>query len=154
MPLARKSREVICRRVAVYSGAVKQPLPVPRHGTKWQEALGPFAVALPNLSRQTIDKWAGETIPLSSWAGAYYHLRKAKGQRHQAILRSLTFKWMRILFRSWKERTGMPRGPTWMHCGGVGCQSSRLWQKTPLCLDCLPQGVCWAALRHPFKFSL
>ena len=32
------------------------------------------------FSRQTIVEWAGETVPLSSWAGAYYRLRKAKGR--------------------------------------------------------------------------
>ncbi len=62
------------------------------------------------FSRQTIVEWAGETVPLSSWAGAYYRLRKAKGERHQAILRSLAFKWMRILFRCWKQRTPYDEG--------------------------------------------
>ena len=57
------------------------------------------------FARQTIVEWAGETIPLSSWATPYYRLRKAKGQRHQTILRSLAFKWMRILFRCWKHHT-------------------------------------------------
>ena len=65
--------------------------------------------AVPFRGRPIVE-WAGETVPLSSWAGAYYRLRKAKGERHQAILRSLAFKWMRILFRCWKQRTPYDEG--------------------------------------------
>jgi hypothetical protein len=37
----------------------------------------------------------------SAWARAYYDRQKARGQQHHAIIRSLAFKWMRILFRCW-----------------------------------------------------
>jgi len=36
-------------------------------------------------------------------AKAYYHQQKAKGHRHQSILRSLAYKWQRILFRCWQN---------------------------------------------------
>jgi hypothetical protein len=31
--------------------------------------------------------------------------QRAKGSAHQAALRALAFKWIRILYRCWKDRT-------------------------------------------------
>lgn len=53
--------------------------------------------------RQTFVEWAGQTIMKSLWAKAYYYQQKEKGHRHQSILRSLAFKWQRILFRCWQN---------------------------------------------------
>ncbi len=58
----------------------------------------------PTFLRQTFVEWAAETIPRSYWAKAYYQQQRAKGKRHQAALRALAFKWIRILFRCWKDR--------------------------------------------------
>lgn len=55
--------------------------------------------------RQTFVEWAGETVPRSFWAGAYYRRQREKGHSHQAALRALAFKWIRILYRCWQERT-------------------------------------------------
>ena len=55
--------------------------------------------------RQTFVEWAAETITRSFWAGAYYHQQRAKGCSHQAALRALAFKWIRILFRCWQDGT-------------------------------------------------
>jgi len=59
----------------------------------------------PKFLRQTFVEWAALSIPHCYWASAYYHQQRAKGCRHQAALRSLAFKWIRILYRCWKERT-------------------------------------------------
>jgi transposase len=58
----------------------------------------------PTFLRQTFVEWAAETIPRSYWAKAYYQQQRANGKRHQAALRALAFKWIRILFRCWKDR--------------------------------------------------
>jgi transposase len=58
----------------------------------------------PTFLRQTFVEWAGETIPRSFWAKAYYEQQRAKGLSRQAALRSLAFKWLRILFRCWQDR--------------------------------------------------
>lgn len=55
--------------------------------------------------RQTFVEWAAQTVMKSLWAKAYYQQQKAKGHRHQSILRSLAYKWQRILFRCWQNRT-------------------------------------------------
>ena len=37
--------------------------------------------------------------------GAYYLLQDAKGKGHHTIIRTLAFKWIRILWRCWVDRT-------------------------------------------------
>lgn len=59
----------------------------------------------PKFLRQTFVEWAAETIPRSFWAGAYYRQQRDKGCSHQAALRALAFKWIRILYRCWQTRT-------------------------------------------------
>ena len=61
--------------------------------------------ACPTFVRQTFVEWAAETIPRSFWAGAYYHQQRAKGASHNAAVRALAFKWIRILYRCWVDRT-------------------------------------------------
>ena len=54
--------------------------------------------------RQTFVEWAAQTIPRSFRAKAFYELHRARGARHQAALRALAFKWIRILHRCWLDR--------------------------------------------------
>ena len=54
--------------------------------------------------RQTFVEWAGQTVNKSYWAGAYYWQQRAKGNDHQAAVRALAFKWIRILYRCWQDR--------------------------------------------------
>jgi hypothetical protein len=58
----------------------------------------------PTFPRQTFIEWVGQTIPRSFWANAYYTGCKARGMQHQAALRALAFKWIRILYRCWVDR--------------------------------------------------
>ena len=59
----------------------------------------------PTFVRQTFVEWAAQTINKSFWAGAYYRQQRDKGSSHQAALRALAFKWIRILYRCWQTRT-------------------------------------------------
>jgi transposase len=59
----------------------------------------------PTFLRQTFVEWAAQTINKSYWAGLYYHQQRAKGSSHQAAVRALAFKWIRILYRCWVTRT-------------------------------------------------
>ena len=59
----------------------------------------------PKFLRQTFVEWAAQTINKSFWAGAYYRQQRAKGSSHQAAVRALAFKWIRILYRCWQTRT-------------------------------------------------
>jgi transposase len=59
----------------------------------------------PTFLRQTFVEWAGQTINKSFWAGAFYRQQRDKGCSHQAAVRALAFKWIRILYRCWQTRT-------------------------------------------------
>ena len=59
----------------------------------------------PKFLRQTFVEWAAESIRHSFWAQVYYQQQRAKGKAHQAAVRALAFKWIRILYRCWQERT-------------------------------------------------
>jgi transposase len=59
----------------------------------------------PTFLRQTFVEWAAESIRHSFWARAYYQQQRDKGTSHQAAVRALAFKWIRILFRCWQNRT-------------------------------------------------
>ena len=54
--------------------------------------------------RQTFHEWAGHSIASSDWARAYYEQQRSRGQDHHAAVRALAFKWIRIVFRCWKDR--------------------------------------------------
>jgi hypothetical protein len=57
----------------------------------------------PRFLRQTFVEWAGQTVRYSFWARAYYEQQKLEGKPHSTIIRSLAFKWIRIVFRCWKD---------------------------------------------------
>jgi len=59
----------------------------------------------PKFLRQTFVEWAAESIRHSFWAQLYYQQQRDKGKAHQAAVRALAFKWIRILYRCWQERT-------------------------------------------------
>jgi hypothetical protein len=61
--------------------------------------------ACPKFVRQTFHEWAAHSIASSPWAKAYYEQQRAKGKSRNSAMRSLAFKWIRILFRCWKART-------------------------------------------------
>ena len=58
----------------------------------------------PIFLRQTFVEWANQSRHHCGWAQAYYRMQRAKGNSHPAAMRSLAFKWVRILFRCWKSR--------------------------------------------------
>ena len=58
----------------------------------------------PKFLRQTFVEWAGQSVPKCAWAKAYYQQQRAAGKHHQATLRALAFKWIRILWRCWQDR--------------------------------------------------
>ena len=58
----------------------------------------------PKFMRQSFVEWAGESVRYSFWAKAYYEQQKAKGKPHQTIIRCLAFKWIRIIYRCWKNK--------------------------------------------------
>lgn len=60
--------------------------------------------ACPKFLRQTFHEFARASVKFSSWAKAYVAMRTAAGHRYQEIIRSLAFKWQRIITRCWHNR--------------------------------------------------
>jgi transposase len=55
--------------------------------------------------RQTFHEFAQHSMSKSAWAKAYYDLSRSRGLKHHAAVRALAFKWIRIIYRCWKDRT-------------------------------------------------
>jgi hypothetical protein len=50
-------------------------------------------------------EWAAESPRHAFWAQLYYQQQRDQGTAHQAAVRALAFKWIRILYRCWQDRT-------------------------------------------------
>ena len=59
----------------------------------------------PTFLRQTFVEWAAESTRHSFWAQVYYQQQRDKDKAHQAAVRALACKWIRILYRCWQART-------------------------------------------------
>lgn len=59
----------------------------------------------PKFVRQSFHEFAACSIARSRWARAYYTQQRRRGLKHHAAVRALAYKWIRILFRCWKDRT-------------------------------------------------
>jgi len=66
-------------------------------GTRWR-------FFCPKFTRQAFVEYAGESIRHSEWAQAFYLSQKAKGKSHQAAVRALAYKWIRIIWKGWQTR--------------------------------------------------
>jgi len=65
-----------------------------------------FRHACPKFSRQTFHEWARMTIRYSDWARQFFEEQRRRGKSCNAAIRSLAFKWIRILYACWKQ--GVP----------------------------------------------
>ena len=61
--------------------------------------------ACPKFDRQTFHEFARLSVARSQWARNYVEYYTAKGKKYHTIMRALAFKWMRILFRCWQNRS-------------------------------------------------
>jgi transposase len=55
--------------------------------------------------RQTFHEFAQHSIHHSAWAAAYYAEQRRRGKPHHTAIRALAFKWIRIIWRCWYDRT-------------------------------------------------
>jgi transposase len=61
--------------------------------------------ACPKFMRQSIHEFAAHSRKWCPWAEAFYQTQVSKGKKHNMAVRSLAFKWLRIIFRCWKDGT-------------------------------------------------
>lgn len=62
-----------------------------------------FRRACPKFLRQTFHEFAACSTRKPGWAKAYYEEQRKNHKSHHAAVRSLAYKWIRILFRCWKD---------------------------------------------------
>ena len=60
--------------------------------------------ACPKFLLQTFHEFADHARKLCAWSKLYYNQLRARGKDHHAAVRALAYKWIRIMFRCWKER--------------------------------------------------
>jgi transposase len=61
--------------------------------------------ACPKFLRQTFHEHARVSISQSAWAGAFYKQQRARGHGHHEAIRTLAYRWIRILYACWKNHT-------------------------------------------------
>lgn len=63
-------------------------------------------MACPKFLRQTFHEYARVSIGASPWAKAFYDEQRANKKGRHAAIRELAYRWIRVIFRCWKE--GVP----------------------------------------------
>ena len=61
--------------------------------------------ACPKFDRQTFHEFARLSIAKSQWARNYVNYYTAKGKKFHTVIRALAYKWIRVIFSCWKNRT-------------------------------------------------
>jgi len=59
----------------------------------------------PKFHKQSFHEYAKESVLCSRWAAAYYLQQRTKGCSHHTAVRALAFKWQRVIWRCWQNRT-------------------------------------------------
>jgi hypothetical protein len=59
--------------------------------------------AKPRFLHQTLIEFAQQTSMAEGWARTYYLARRSSGESYFSIMRSLAYKWLRILIRCWND---------------------------------------------------
>ena len=94
----QRDRYQSAAELAAYSGIA----PVTRQSGQSKSVH--FRFVCPKFLRQTFHEFAAHSVAKSDWARQYYQQQRRGGMRHHAAVRALAFKWIRILFRCWKDR--------------------------------------------------
>jgi len=64
-----------------------------------------FRLSAPKFARQSLIEYAEVSIRQSIWALAYYQKCRNEKKSHNAAVRALAYKWIRIIYRCWKNRS-------------------------------------------------
>jgi len=94
----RRDRFQSASELAAYSGIA----PVTKQSGRSKSVH--FRFACPQFLRQTFHEFAAHSVTKSAWAREFYRQHRDRGGRHHTVVRALAFKWIRVLFRCWKDR--------------------------------------------------
>jgi transposase len=84
--------------VAQYSGIA----PVTERSGKAKWLHRRFACS--RFVKQSFHEFAAQSILYCTWARGYYDQKKTEGKRHHVAVRALAYRWIRIIYRCWKNR--------------------------------------------------
>jgi transposase len=59
----------------------------------------------PKFHKQSFHEYAKESVLWCRWAAAYYLQQRIKGSSHHTAVRALAFKWQRVIWKCWQDRT-------------------------------------------------
>jgi hypothetical protein len=59
----------------------------------------------PKFNRQGFHEYAKESVLWCRGAAAYYLQQRSKGSSHHTAVRALAFKWQRVIWKCWQDRT-------------------------------------------------
>jgi transposase len=93
-----RSRFSSSLEVAEYSGIA----PVTERSGKKKLVHRRFACS--RFVKQSFHEFAAQSILYCDWARGYYDQKKTEGKRHHAAVRALAYRWIRIIYRCWKDR--------------------------------------------------
>lgn len=93
-----RQRYANAQQVACYSGIA--PITKQSGKTKWVH----HRYVCPKFLKQTFQEFAQHAKTWCPWSKAFYQLQIRKGMGHQAAVRKLAYKWIRILYRIWKDK--------------------------------------------------
>ena len=60
--------------------------------------------ACPKFVLQTFHEFADQARKFCPWSKQCYQEQRARGKSHHAAIRAVAYKWIRIMFRCWKDR--------------------------------------------------
>jgi len=110
--------------VAAYSGIA----PVTERSGKSKWVHRRFACA--QFVKQSFHEFTAESILFCGWARCYCDQKKREGKSHHSAIRALAYRWIRIIYRCWKDRIPYDEGkymkalrqrrPTWVQSLPLG----------------------------------
>jgi transposase len=84
--------------VAEYSGIA----PVTERSGKSKWVHRRFACS--QFVKQSFHEFAAQSVLFCEWAHCYYRQKKTEGKQHHSAVRALAYRWIRIIYRCWKDR--------------------------------------------------
>jgi transposase len=92
-----RSRFGSSQEVAEYSGIA----PVTERSGKSNWVHRRFACA--PFVKQSFHEFAVQSIMFCDWARCYYDQKKREGKSHHSAIRALAYRWIRIIYRCWRD---------------------------------------------------
>ena len=93
-----RSRFSSSQEVAEYAGIA----PVTERSGKKIWVHRRFACA--RFVKQSFHEFSAASILFCDWARCYYDQKKKEGKSHHSAIRALAYRWIRIIYRCWKDR--------------------------------------------------